>query len=58
MGNTAFRCAVDKEMSRIVKYFVEEIKVDITLYDQVIIIIKLGQLRTNGPSIDSCIYYC
>ena len=33
---TPFRCAVEHERSKIVKYFVEEIKVDITLYDQVI----------------------
>ena len=35
MGITPFRCAVEKERSKIVKYFVEERKVDITLYDQV-----------------------
>ena len=34
-GITPFRCAVDMERSKIVKYFVEEIKVDTTLYDQV-----------------------
>ena len=36
-GITPFRLAVEKERSKIVKYFVEEIKVDTTLYDQVII---------------------
>ena len=35
-GFTPFRLAVEKERSKIVKYFVEEIKVDTTLYDQVI----------------------
>ena len=38
-GITPFRLAVEKERSKMVKYFVEEIKVDTTLYDQVIIII-------------------
>ena len=33
---TAFKYAVEQERSKIVKYFVEEIKVDTTLYDQVI----------------------
>ena len=37
-GDTPFQLAVEKERSKIVKYFVEEIKVDTTLYDQVIII--------------------
>ena len=36
-GVTSFRLAVEKERSKIVKYFVEEIKVDVTLYDQVMI---------------------
>ena len=37
-GITPFRLAVEKERSKLVKYFVEEIKVvDITLYDQVIV---------------------
>ena len=36
-GITPFRLAVEKERSKIVKYLVEEIKVDTTLYDQVII---------------------
>ena len=34
-GVTPFRLAVEEERSKIVKYFVEEIKVDTTLYDQV-----------------------
>ena len=37
-GITPFRCAVDEERRKIVKYFVEEIKVDITLYDQVMMV--------------------
>ena len=37
-GTTPFRCAVEQERSKIVKYFVEEVKVDITLYDQVMIV--------------------
>ena len=37
-GITPFRLTVQQERSKIVKYFVEEIKVDTTLYDQVIII--------------------
>ena len=37
---TAFKCAVELERSKIVKYFVEEIKVDTTLYDQVINVVK------------------
>ena len=37
-GITPFRLAVQQERSKIVKYFAEEIKVDTTLYDQVIII--------------------
>ena len=36
MGVTPFQLAVEKERSKIVKYFVEEIKIDTTLYDQVI----------------------
>ena len=32
---TPFQCAVENERSKIVKYFVEEIKMDITLYDKV-----------------------
>ena len=36
-GVTPFRCAVEQERSKVVKYFVEEIKVDTTLYDQVIV---------------------
>ena len=34
-GLTPFQCAVEKERSKIVKYFVEEIKVDTTVYDEV-----------------------
>ena len=37
-GITPFHCAVEEERSEIVKYFVEEIKVDITLYDQVMMV--------------------
>ena len=42
-GITPFRCAVEQERSKIVKYFVEEIKVDITLYDQVIIVYSFSE---------------
>ena len=37
MGISPFQYAIEKERSKIVKYFVEEIKVDTTLYDQVIV---------------------
>ena len=35
-GFTPFECAMEKERSKIVKYFVEEIKVNTTVYDEVI----------------------
>ena len=35
-GFTPFECAVEKERSKVVKYFVEEIKVDTTVYDEVL----------------------
>ena len=35
MGVTPFHSAVEQERSKIVKYFVEEILIDISLYDQV-----------------------
>ena len=41
---TPFECAVEKERSKIVKYFVEEVKVDTTAYDEVTIIIIRNNL--------------
>ena len=35
-GFTPFECAMEKERSKIVKYFVEEIKVDTTVFDEVL----------------------
>ena len=40
-GFTPFECAVKTERSKIVKYFVEEIKVDTTVYDEVTIILVI-----------------
>ena len=37
MGISPFQCAVKEGRSKIVEYFVKEIKVDITSYDQVTI---------------------
>lgn len=36
-GLTPFRCAVEEERSKVVKYFVEDVKIDTILYDQVIV---------------------